>query len=236
MNTIELTAEELAIIEAKRAREEEARMEEERREAERQERRRIERERHLANVQKLVDAIAAIDVDGLISIDGTKLSFKVGKDEHGIRIEEHRVSSARSWYSSSSSGYKYLISGPFNDYKNQYYKSAKTVLKRIVEWQEAAIARAATAKRKASLAERALEFVKKTYPNAKVEFSEGYDYRGRSHTTRSQYKPDTINASTDRGSFEFSFYEKDGQIELGVWKRAIKSEKILAQVQEMILA
>ena len=237
MTTLNLTADELAIIEAKRAQEEAARLEREAKQAAIAERQRKAHEQHLAQVQTLADAILAADTDNLITVTAdNKLTFNIGDVSWNIQIEEHHPSTGNRWsYSTTRKGYKYLLSGSFNDYKRQYYKNPKSVIKKIVEMTEIHQQKVSSKQYKAKLSDRALAFAKKTYPNAKIELEPGYDYRnGRQRQTRNSYRPDTINVSTDRGSYEFSYGERDGKIVLGVWKRNIR-QSLDEEIRKLIL-
>lgn len=244
-SAIELTAEELELIQQKRDQEaERARAEEERKRAdyERWKRREVsEAERAVALANQLRDA----DTKGILLIEeGTKtvehslgnfslptvkVTWFLNGQEEEVDITFH--STAR--YNSFRTGeMKFLLCGGFNDYASRYYKRASTVIARIEEYQELAEIRQRNKRRKASLAVRAVAELKEKYPNADVEFLKGYDYRGRAHGS---YAPDRVCVSSKNGSYTFTYRENDKELlEFSVWERKIGKE-LDDKIRELVL-
>ncbi len=151
------------------------------------------------------------------------MCFMLNLREETIAIEEHR--SYGSGYRLTINGIKYRLRGWYNNHANRYYTNPKTVIKKIVEFQETSQAEANREKAKASASTIALKHLTEKYPNAAVTFEKGYG-----HT------PDRIKVETDKGSYEFTYRidEDPDVIETGVWKRTI-SKAIDEKVRTLIL-
>ncbi len=192
---LELSPEELEIIETRRA-------ETQRVEDEQQARLRRDWDNHVQSTTRdneakraLVDALRAVNEDGVFTITesteksksgngfGTVELYKPtvafvlgGRDEY-VRIEEHTPSSAgRYSYNSRSKGYKFHLYGGFNNYCDRWYKNPNTLLTRVVEFQDNLVARKRneieTKNRKETDRTDARNLATKAYPNARIEVSE----------------------------------------------------------------
>lgn len=228
--TIQLSAEELALIEARRA-EEQARVERIAAEqAIREEKARIAKAKADAKRNGLREALFEADTTNLLYDTGDGvIRFVVGGREEQVRIEEHTVYPSGSWRGESR-GLKYTLSCSFNGYSHRTYKNPTTVLKKIQEAQSAAIREAEKVKARANLKERALDLAEETYPNAVVTFERGYE-----GYSRSSGKPNRVVVTTDKGSYEFTYVDLGEEgIRFDVYSRKINKE-IDEEVRKMIL-
>ena len=207
-----------------------------------------------AEKETLANALIAADTDKMFDVSikdiniehdlgnytdkSIRAFFTLGNTKHEITIEKHIVYGSRGYsrMSGSSRGYKFLLYGDVTDYKQRWYKSANSLIKAVKQLQDdrqITINRETAAR---SLSARALQETTAKYPDAKVTFVDGFDYRdGRNHN-RNRYQPDLVKVSTNKGSYEFNFRidTNEDKIVYGVWKRVIGSE-MCGEIQKMIL-
>ena len=195
------------------------------------------KKRHETAVISMIDSLDKADTKGITyqTKEGgdMKVFFLLDGREHQVVIEEHRVLSSGSWRARNA-GLKYKLD---NEYNNRYLKNPKTVIKKITELQEAAAAKKARETAKKDLSERALESLKRKYPNADVAFQKGYDYRSnRNRHSYNNYQPDHITVTTPNGTVEFTYSDDTptpGVNEEGV-KFSVRSRKPSREVQDQI--
>ena len=143
----------------------------------------------------LVDALRAVNQDGVFTIveetEETKsgngfgtleiykptVAFVLGGRDEYVRIEEHTPSSAgRYSYNSRSKGYKYHLHGGFNNYCDRWYKNPNTLITRVIEFQDNLESRKQykidETIRKETDRKDARNLATKAYPNAQIEVSE----------------------------------------------------------------
>ncbi len=192
---LELSPEELEIIEAGRA-------EKQRKEDELQAGLKRDWDNQVQHVTRineakraLVDALRAVNQDGVFTIveetEETKsgngfgtleiykptVAFVLGGRDEYVRIEEHTPSSAgRYSYNSRSKGYKYHLHGGFNNYCDRWYKNPNTLITRVIEFQDNLESRKQykidETNRKETDRKDARNLATKAYPNAQIEVSE----------------------------------------------------------------
>jgi hypothetical protein len=206
LEALDLSPEELALIKAKRDEEAAKAEREAAEEAARVAKIEEAKKRHERAVISMIDKLDSADDDGITyqTKEGgpLKVFFLLDGREYQILVEEHRVCSPGSWRAHSK-GLKYKLD---NEYNNRYLVNPKTVIKKIKELQEAAAAKAAREMASKDLSERALEALKRKYPNADVAFQKGFDYRGsRNRNWRNNYQPDHITVTTPNGTVEFTY-------------------------------
>jgi len=204
MSELTLTQAEQDLIEARRTEEAAKAERQAAEEAARQAKIDDAKARHEAAVESKRSALRKVDTNNLLFTpeDKTGLYFLLDGRTYEVRIEEHRVCSSGSWRARNA-GIKYKLD---NEYNNRYLSNPKTVIKKIVELQEAAAAKKARTESKKDLGERALESLKRKYPNADVAFQKGYDYRSnRNRSSYNNYQPDHITVTTPNGTVEFTY-------------------------------
>ena len=248
MSHIELTADELAIIEQRR---EEA--------ANRQRKhlsKEIERETHNQRVATneakqicdMANALEDADTNNIFTIVMTKvdhtpthidaystkqptITCTVGSQKINIEIATHRTSRGSTHFSSVNKGLKYLRSGSLTNYNQRWYKTPKRLIASIKKFQEAHTSNVTEEQTRATLRERARTSMEERYPNAEVTYEGGYE-SGRFPNIRR--KPNRIKVSTDNGSIEFTYYDKEGQVVFGTWSRSV-GKTISDKVEALIL-
>jgi hypothetical protein len=237
MSTITLTTAEQDLIEARRAEEQATADRKAAEESARQAKIDEAKTRHETAVESKRSALRKVDTNNILFTpeDKTGLYFLLDGRTHEVRIEEHRVCSSGSWRARNA-GIKYKLD---NEYNNRYLSNPKTVIKKIVELQEAIVARLARVEKATDLNDRALEVLKRKYPNAEVAFQKGYDYRNnRNRYSHSNYQPDHITVTTPNGTVEFT-YSNDtptpGVNEEGV-KFSVRARKPSAEIRDKITA
>lgn len=195
--------------------------------------------RHNDKVISMIDALDNVDDDNITyqTDEGgpNKVFFLLNGREEQVLIETHRVMSGSGWRARED-GVKYKLG---NEYNNRYLKNPKTVIKNIKALQEAVAAKAAREMSSKDLGERALEALKRKYPNADVAFQKGYDYRNnRNRYSHSNYQPDHITVTTPNGTVEFT-YSNDtptpGVNDEGV-KFSVRARRPSAEISSKITA
>ena len=190
---LELSPEELEIIEARRS--EEQRKEDERTAGLKRDWDKHVRQTEADNLAKrnLIADLQFNDIDGIFKItDSTetsesgngfgsvdiykpRITFVLNGRDEDLRIEEHHVSSRHSWRGRNN-GYKFHLYGGFNDYKDRWYKRASTLVTRVKEMQDAIVSKKRydreLAQEIADKKQEALDLATKTYPNARIEVAE----------------------------------------------------------------
>lgn len=239
MSTIELTQAETDLIEARRTEEAATADRKAAEESARQAKIDAARDRHNAKVESLRTALRTADTNNILfTPEGEEgLYFLLNERTHEVLIETHRVMSGSGWRARED-GVKYKLS---NEYNNRYLKNPKTVIKKIVELQEANAARLERKESKADLGDRALRALVAKYPNADVAFQKGYDYRGSRNRMSNNYQPDHITVTTPNGTVEFTFSDdtptpgvNDLGVKFGVRARR-PSKEISHQLTKLIL-
>lgn len=203
---------------------------------------RVAADRHNTIVE-LAQNLQAADTDGIFifSYPADKdplITFFVDTNEHRLDIREQFAATGRmSLRRGGSNGYKYNLNGSFGSHRdswtNKWYKNPKTLIARVKELQEIAHARFQRAQVKETLINQAFAKAKELYPNATVTIEKG----GRSYRNGSRYTsetPDRVKVATYNGSYEFTGHQRDGEIELCVWKRTIGTS-IDEQVRKLVL-
>ena len=238
MSSIQLTQAEADLIEARRAEETATADRKAAEESARQAKIDAARDRHNTKVISMIDALDKADTNNITfqtEEGGDKVYFLLDGRTHQVVIETHRVMSGSGWRARED-GVKYKLD---NEYNNRYLKNPKTVIKKIVELQEAAAAKVTRTEASTDLNDRALESLKRKYPNADVAFQKGYDYRNnRNRYSHSNYQPDHITVTTPNGTVEFT-YSNDtptpGVNDEGV-KFSIRARKPSAEIGTKITA
>jgi hypothetical protein len=224
MNTqIELTQDELNIIEQKRAEEVEREATHQRIQAEKEERRRIEKEKVEAKISEMAQKLINADTDGILTQEHPDVfSFIIGEGKENVDIKLHKVYN-KPYFRPTSSEWKYLICGACNNYRNQWIKSPKAVIKKVKEYQEAAHEALVRKNKQEDLKELTMQKLAATYPNAEVTFKGKYND-----------KPNRYDVTTDNGTVTFVSSLVDDEVTLYVYSRII-GNKIAADVDKMIL-
>lgn len=236
MNTaanVELTPAELQMIQARREEEDAKRKKQEAEEALRQEKLRKKQEAETKAINTLKAGLLKADTTNIIKRDEyDNLYFMYGSQKQAIDIKEHVVYDTSSWrYSGTTRGFKINLCGPYNDYKNRWYKKPESALKAIKECQEQLSAKVAMEQRKRSLSERTIELLEEQYPEAKVTFREGFEgsYRMKS-------RQDTYDVETERGRVTFrSMFDVDQNIHLRVESYYVSKSDVQQDVLNLIL-
>lgn len=163
-------------------------------------------------------------------VETANVTFELNGRDHTLEIEEH-ITYGHGGFHRCSNGIKFHLYGDYTDYRNKWVKKPATIIKAVEALQTIAVTERTEAKRKASLAERATLHLEVMYPDADVEFVQGHNFgSGRNR----QHAPDRVTVKTDKGSYTFTYFEKEGKIELRVWKRVMGRE-VEDQVRKLIL-
>lgn len=188
---LDLSPEELEIIEARRAETQRKEDEEKAREQARYDDHIRRSTQNNETKLRLFNALRDADEDGIFRFEKTyeknihpcgeikifkpKITFVLNDREESVPIEEHTPSSG-GYYSSRSKGYKYHLYGGFNNYCDRWYKNPNTLVTRVKEFQDNLVARKRneieTKNRKETDRKDARNLATKAYPNARIEVSE----------------------------------------------------------------
>ena len=236
--TLTLTTAEQDLIEARRTEEAATADRKAAEESARQAKIDAARERHEAAVESKRSALRTADTNNILFTPEGKdgLYFLLSGREHQVLIEEHRVMSGSGWRARNA-GIKYKLD---NEYNNRYLSNPKTVIKKIVELQEAASSKLVQAEVQTDLKTDALRALTEKYPNADIAHQEAYQYGGRNRQPyRSQ--PNHFTVTTPNGTVEFTYSRgtptpgiNDHGIDFGIRARR-PSKEIGAQITKLIL-
>jgi len=220
--TLELTQEELAVIEAARAVKQKDLDKADAAEAARLESLAIANAKIQAVKQELIDVAPA----GMFTVDDKNanvLFYLEGDLNLRVTITERVVYTGSYPWRGDNKGLQYRLY--IND-TERWYKRPASVVKSVQDQQSAhaekvAAQARATAKRdmgrdEASAACAAL------FPEAEISYSEGHDYRSGRRSGGS-YQPNLVIATTARGSFSFTYEKVTGEIKLSVYKRCFNN-------------
>lgn len=133
--------------------------------------------------------------------------FLLGDVTVTIAIEEHVVHTKGS-HRGASRGTKYLLNGHYNDYKYQWYKTAKAVTKAVQKIIDLKIRTEENYKNQKDLISRALTKAIAEFPQAK-SVSKDYEYRG---TASNRHRQEIIKVEVEKGALHYIAAEKDGEV------------------------
>lgn len=231
-NQIELSQEELDIIQARRDKEKAEQAEKEAQEALERKQREEKRLKLIAEHQVLVDKLKDIDKDNILTVEYDNqgfpyLTFETVDDIHKVEIDEHIVRGTSSYtFRGTSKGLKYKIYGSINDWKRQYLTKPETVLSKVKQYIEDVKTKHEDEIQAERLEKLALAKAKELYSN--------HDVKSTIAITFGNHIVPIISVTTEKGSVGFRYHEVDGEIEFECYKYE-PSSQLKQQIVDLIL-
>ena len=163
------------------------------------------------------------------------VTFTLNGREQEVEIESHLVYSSTRSYSRGpkNNGIKFRLTGGYNDYAKRYYKTAKSVLKKIAEYQEIALAVKSREITESNRHAVALSMLTSMYPDAAVmqsqEWVNTYGGRGRG------YERTIFVVKGQHGTVNFKQSVKDGDTIVIVDKIVPSTEYVDTMADQILL-
>ena len=234
MTTLTLTEAEAQLIEAQRAKERAEKEARDAREAAEQAKRQAEHDAWIVKRDAAIDALLAVDTDGVLKVDRTggpaRVTFPINGRDEQIEIIQHTTGSGR-WRAPQPTGeVRYSVrTGGYNDWKLKTVKNPTTMMRNVSEWIEATEAKARREDSRKATKEKMIEILSNLYEGREVE------YKNKDHYNGVWF--DRWAISTDAGEVQFKAgVDDEGNIFPKVYTVNIIDEVLKADTAAAVLS
>jgi hypothetical protein len=207
--------------------------------ADRLKRQRVKLIEHLEAKAEMARALENADTNNVLDFGWTNhpdtnspmctISYDLGNKRGEVRIEEHIVRQGNWSTRETTKGYKYEIEEIGDSFKTRKFKNVKTLLERIVHFQEIARGLIERKKSTSDLTKNTMALLKTKYPTADIKAYEPSKYADHC----SQWDI-TYHVTMPKGSVVFRSNLKDGVVTL-LQHKVIPSTELLADMADQIL-